>query len=341
MSKQVSLSINDSSQVAEARRRAALFSQDLGFDAVMDNKVNLIITEMASNIVKHASDGEIILSVIESPDNLGLDILAVDKGRGMTNIENCLRDGFSTAGSYGTGLGAIYRLSALFDIYSVINEGTAVFSRVWNKPPASAFSSTAPLGIGAVCLPMTGEDICGDAWAVQQLPERIIVMVADGLGHGPLAAEASKAAVEVFNNSVRRADAAGQLISDIHSALKHTRGAVVAVAEILLESRTVRYAGVGNISGTVINRDSAQRMVSLNGTAGIQVHKIREFTYSWPENSLLVMHSDGLNTRWRLDEVPILQRKQPGIIAGILYRDHCRARDDVAVVVIREAEAGL
>jgi hypothetical protein len=118
-------------------------------------------------------------------------------------------------------------------------------------------------------------------WAVRQLPDHIIVMVADGLGHGPYAAEASQAAVEVFNKSVTRAATAGQLISYIHSALKNTRGAVVAVAEALLESRTVHYAGVGNISGLIIHPAATRHMVSLNGTAGVEVRKILEFTYPW------------------------------------------------------------
>lgn len=341
MSIHACLQVNNSSQVAEARRRTAMFSQDLGFDATMSSKVNLIITEMATNLIKDAAGGEILLRVIESPDSLGLDILALDRGRGIANINDCLRDGFPTVGSYGTGLGAIYRLSALCDIYSVLNQGTAVFSRVWNKLPAPASQSPEPMCIGAICLPMQGENVCGDAWAVHQLPDRIIAMVADGLGHGPYAAEASQAAVEIFNKGVTRAATAGQLISYIHTALKDTRGAVVAVAEVLLESRTVHYAGVGNISGLIIHSTAARHMVSLNGTAGVEVRKIKEFTYPWPENALLVMHSDGLTTRWRLDDVPILQRKPPGIIAGILYRDHVRARDDVAVVVIGETEAIL
>ncbi|MGZ8162874.1 MAG: ATP-binding SpoIIE family protein phosphatase [Methylobacter sp.] len=341
MSIQACLQLRDSSQVAEARRQTAKFSQELGFDAAMDSKVNLIITEMATNLLKHAGGGKILLRGIESPGSLGLDILALDRGQGIANINDCLRDGFSTAGSYGTGLGAIYRLSAHCDLYSVINQGTAVFSRVWNKPPHPSSPSPEPMCVGALCLPMPGEEVCGDAWAVHQLPDRIIAMVADGLGHGPYAAEASQAAVEIFNKSVTRAATAGQLISYIHSALKDTRGAVVAVAEILLESRTVRYAGVGNISGLIITPDASRHMVSLNGTAGGQVRKIQEFTYPWPENALLVMHSDGLTARWHLDDVPILQRKHPGLIAGVLYRDHFRGRDDAAVVVIKEAESTL
>lgn len=327
--------------MAEARRQAARFSQAAGFDAAMESKVNLIISEMATNLIKHAAGGEILLRVIENKDSQGLDILALDRGPGIAHINDCLRDGFSTAGSYGNGLGAIYRLSAYCEIYSVLNQGTAVFSRLWNKAPASFAPAPEPISFGGVCVPMPGEELCGDAWAVRQLPDRIIAMMADGLGHGPYAAEASQAAVEVFNKNAARGATAGQLLSYMHSALKSTRGAVIAVAEILPASRLVRYAGVGNISGLIIHPEAGCHMVSLNGTAGGPVRKIQEFIYPWPENALLVMHSDGLATHWRLDELPVLQRKHPGLIAGILYRDYFRGRDDAGVVVIKEAESTL
>ena len=74
-------------------------------------------------------------------------------------------------------------------------------------------------------------------------------------------------------------------------------------------------------------------MVSYNGTVGHEVRKIREFTYLWPKGGLLVMHSDGLGTQWRLDRYPGLIARHPSLIAGVLYRDFNRGRDDVTVLV--------
>src|SRR5262249_37493236 len=141
-----------------------------------------------------------------------IELLALDKGPGINNVAQCIRDGYSTAGSPGTGLGAGIRTSSLSDIYSVFGIGTAGFARIHSPPSshspvssvASLHSQTQPpsfpdLDVGAVCLPKPGEEVCGDAWAADQRPGRLLLIVADGLGHGPDAAAAAQKAVQVFH----------------------------------------------------------------------------------------------------------------------------------------------
>jgi serine phosphatase RsbU (regulator of sigma subunit) len=253
----------------------------------------------------------------------------------MANVAQCLRDGYSTAGSSGTGLGAVSRLAGAFDIYSAPDRGTAVFARVGNN----GSHARDRLETGGINVPARHEIVCGDAWMARHTAAGGTVMVADGLGHGLLAAEAAAEASRLFVGSwnnptdyLQRAD----------GALRKTRGAAVAMAQIDLDRAEGRYVGVGNIAGTIIGGDGVggtRSLVSHNGTVGVEVRKIQEFVYPWGADALLVMHSDGLTSRWRLEEYPGLVVKHPGLIAGVLYRDHTRGSDDVTVVVARERAA--
>ena len=327
------LRVEESSQVGEARRLAASMGRDLGLDEVCVEHVSIVVTELATNMVKHAGGGDLILRALPVAETSGLEALSLDRGPGIGNVGESLRDGYSTTGGPGMGLGAVQRLSSLFDIYSSPGLGTAVLSRIRRQPPPAS-AQARPLEVGVVCLPVTTEEACGDAWALHQTRERTLIMLADGLGHGQYAAEASAAAVDIFDNYSKNSPA--EMIERMHAAMRSTRGAAVAVTEMLWDRRILRYAGVGNISGRIFSGDAVRNMVSHNGTVGMEARKIEEFTYPWPEDGLLVLHSDGLATHWNLDGYPGLRGRNPALIAGVLFRDHNRVRDDSTVVVIRE-----
>ena len=110
---------------------------------------------------------------------------------------------------------------------------------------------------------------------------------------------------------------------------------MAGVAEIDLVQNCVRYAGVGNISGVIVSNGSSRHLVSTNGTVGHDVRKVQEFSYPFPDNALLVLHSDGLTSHWNMDAYPGLIVKPPSLIAGVLYRDFQRGNDDVTVVAAR------
>jgi anti-sigma regulatory factor (Ser/Thr protein kinase) len=329
----VAVAVTEASQVGEARRAAAALVGQLGFDATEAGKVALVVTEAANNLAKHATGGELLLGAVEREGVTGIQVLALDRGPGMADLGRCLRDGFSTAGTPGTGLGAITRLSSLFDIHSAAHVGTAVLARLWSGP-LPAGPAAPGLEVGAVSLPRPGERVCGDAWAVEQGPGRSLFLVTDGLGHGPLAAEAAREAVRVFRECAHLDPAA--ILDLIHGALRSTRGAAVAVVEVNRANEQVRCAGVGNISGTILAAGASRCLVSHNGTVGHALHKVQEFTYPFPAGALLVLHSDGLATSWRLDRYPGLAARHPSLVAGVLYRDFKRGRDDVTVVVAHD-----
>ncbi|HEY9727420.1 MAG TPA: ATP-binding SpoIIE family protein phosphatase [Chroococcales cyanobacterium] len=333
MNHSIALPISEPSQAGEARRTAVVFASRLGFNETQRGKVALVVTEVANNLVRHAQDGVLLLQALEQSGIAGVEIIALDKGPGINNLDECLRDGFSTGGTPGNGLGAIERLSALFDIHSVPSVGTAILSRFWASPlPQDRPQDT--LNLGTVCLPKTGEEVSGDTWASTQNDRVHLLLVADGLGHGHLAAQASLEAARVFRENAHQSPK--EIMEAAHAALRSTRGAAVAIAAINFERQVLHFAGIGNIAGTIITPAGNSNLVSHNGTVGHEVRKIQEFTYPWSSGGLLVMHSDGLKSQWRLDRYPGLFAKHPSLIAGVLYRDFNRGRDDVTVLVARE-----
>ena len=334
--KMLVLPVTEISQVAEARRAGTGLADQLAFDEADIGTIALIVTEAATNLAKHATGGEILLYALQSGDVGGIQVLALDKGPGIANAAQALRDGYSTTGSPGTGLGAMERLATLFDIHSVPGAGTVLLARLWSKP----LSNIRPpsLEVGALSLPKPGEVVCGDRWAVAWFPDRTLILVADGLGHGPGAAEAAMEAVQTFHERAALAPVA--IVESIHAALRSTRGAALAVTEIAPSQEAIRFAGVGNISGVVLSSEGSRQMVSHNGTAGHSARRIQEFTYPWSSDALLVLYSDGLVSHLHPERYPGLLKHNPDLIAATLYRDYTRGRDDVTVVVAREHQIG-
>jgi anti-sigma regulatory factor (Ser/Thr protein kinase) len=334
--------VTESSRVSEARRTALSLAEQLGFDETKAGKVALAITEAATNLLKHAGGGEIVLRIFgPGGNNLGLEFLALDKGPGIKNIGESLRDGQSTAGTAGNGLGAIARLSDAFDLYSQPGKGTAIHAQFWQRsavrPNIQPAGSSSLLDVGGLSVALEGEQISGDAWSYCATPGGMAVFVADGLGHGPLAESAAREAVRAFEKASFRPPA--ELLEIVHQATRSTRGAAVAVASIDLGENVVRFSGIGNIAGVLIASDESRHMVSMNGIIGHQVRTFREFTYPWREGALMVLHSDGLSTRWDFGAYPGLAQKPCALMAGVLYRDLARARDDATAVVVRRNSA--
>jgi anti-sigma regulatory factor (Ser/Thr protein kinase) len=328
---QVLIQIDDRSQVGEARRAAVQMAQSLAFDATQEGKIALAVTEAATNIVKHAGDGKIVLAPLLRGASVGMELLALDRGPGIANLGASLRDGYSTAGTMGGGLGALSRLSSSFDVYSQPGLGTALRMEIWatqlTPPPDQEIE------VGAVCLPKKGEDVAGDGWRLESSGDYRTILVVDGLGHGPNAAVAARAATDAF--AARPTATPAELMQICHGALAATRGAAGAAARVAMTKRRGTYAGIGNISCRVESADERRQLVSHGGTLGHVMRRVQEFEFAFPAGALLILHSDGLVTRWTSADYPGLASKHAGLIAGVLYRDHDRGRDDVTVVVLK------
>ncbi|HEU4852142.1 MAG TPA: ATP-binding SpoIIE family protein phosphatase [Telluria sp.] len=331
-SRQLAFPLAEQTQVAAVRRAAQEIAVRSGFDDIAAGQVALMVTEAATNILKHAGHGEILLRPLGICDSSGIEIIAIDNGPGMRDLAGNMADGTSSAGSYGVGLGAMRRMASEFDVYTAPGKGTVLHMRAWAGPAPHNPS----LLVGLVCLPMAGETDCGDSWAVACAPTEAMLMVADGLGHGTLAADASQAATHALANKPHQSPAA--VLEDAHGLMRSTRGAAVAVAQIDMHEETLRFAGVGNIAAHVFNGAERKQMISHNGIVGSNMRKLQEFSIAWNAGAMLILHSDGLGSRWDLDQYPGLVMHHPSVIAAVLYRDFSRGRDDVAVLVARDQQ---
>ena len=338
MAGSVRIVVEERSQTAEARRIARAMAEKIGLDQDQVERVAIVVTEASTNLLKHASGGEILVrSTGEDDPNAHpeLEILVLDRGPGMANPNQCLQDGFSTGGSPGQGLGAIARLSAESDCYSDVGRGTALLAR-WIAPGSqeTVTAHSAALRIGAVNVNKPGQEVCGDSWGVEQNENECVVLVADGLGHGLEAQAASLEAVRMLHVNPNLPP--GELLDRVHLALA-VRAALRSVwRESTVRKGTLTFAGVGNVSAQIYSGAQAgQHLVSINGTAGHQVQRIREFTYPWPADGMLVMHSDGLSTNAGLEKHSGLALHDPSLIAAVLYRDFTRRNDDATVVVAK------
>lgn len=318
--------VTDTSRVAEIRRAAATLCHNEGLSETLAADAALVATEICTNLLKHARGGEIFLSALSERTGPGLELLAIDRGPGMADVDRCLADGYSSAQSSGTGLGAIARLSQEFDVYSEPGKGTILVAQIRREALPSS-------EIGAVLKPIAGEEVAGDLWAVSERDRGPAIIVADGLGHGLMAARAAAEAISAFRRSTEAAPVS--ILNHVHSSLRGTRGAAVVIASMDRGGHTVRYSGIGNISGIIVQADRPTAMVSHNGTAGYQSPRLQEFSYTFADDALIVMHSDGLASSWNLDSHPGLRRRHPSIVAGALYRDAARQRDDLCVVVVK------
>jgi anti-sigma regulatory factor (Ser/Thr protein kinase) len=312
--------IDDGTQVGEARRAAQSLA-NFEFTAEIAGKVAIVATELANNLLRHAGGGELLIQMMGTAEESALELLAVDKGPGMQDVALCMRDGYSTGGTPGTGLGAVRRLASEFDIFSHAGEGTVVLAR---------FGRSDLHRHGAINVALEGEIESGDAWYIERGSGGTALMIVDGLGHGTFAAEAARVGIEAFAASPFSSPQ--ETMVRANALMSRTRGGAGACA--LVHEGRVSYAGIGNISGVLVSPGKSQGLVSHNGTLGMGNRRAQQFEYACEPGALLVMHSDGVSARWNVRDRADLLACHPAVIAGVIYRDHGRGRDDATVVVV-------
>lgn len=321
-----SIAITDRSSVGEARRAAVSAAQSLGFDSEQRSNVGIVATEAANNVVLHAQSGELLICPFKDQDALWLDLIALDSGPGIRDIGRAMEDGYSTIGTAGQGLGAINRLSDTSSLFSLPGKGTAYWSRFKNG------QSTVASSAGVVNIPMKGESSAGDSYLVLEQGTRRLYMMVDGLGHGSGATEAATEAVAIVRGNAALPIA--EIFLRAHNALKKTRGAAMSIAIVDSQQQTLAYAGIGNISATLVNGVSSRSLVSQNGTLGAVMPRTPlEHSYAFEQNTLLVMFSDGLSSKSSLLGYMGYASRPVPLLAGLLYRDFARRRDDATVMV--------
>lgn len=333
--------LQDRSFASLAKRDLQRMAEKLGFSATDVGKLNIIVAELISNLLKHTPQGGELLAKPIGEE--GIEIICFDQGPGMSDTHRMMRDGTSTSGTFGEGLGAIKRLSSEFDIYAQPGLGTVILSRLYKAPVTDAVLHPAKkFKVAAVMVAKTFEKYCGDNFAVIENGNDCYLIVLDGLGHGVNANEASSLAVRTFEKNYAL-EPCGSLRL-IHDSIRKTRGAVGSVVHISTTKNEIAYCGIGNISGKLysgyganLSNVASRNLISYNGTIGHNIPNTFHLQrIDWSGASLLVMHSDGIKTRWDLGKYPNLHRHDPSIIAAVIFRDYCRQTDDSLVLVAQQ-----
>lgn len=334
-------SIPDKSYASLAKRDITRLAESFTLSPAEVGKVNVIAAEMISNLTKFSpSGGDILVRQVGKPLQ-GIELVCLDNGPGMAEPHRMLEDGVSTQGTAGEGLGAIKRLSDVFDIFSQTGVGTVILSRLLRKKPrpASHLDSSA-FEVGCIIVPMPSEVDCGDGYAVIEKGHDLYLLALDGLGHGTQAHQASNQAVEFFCNT-SEADPS-QVLKMIHEHIRRTRGAVGLMAHISSSAKRMNYCGIGNIAGKLFSAESGsvgntyKNVMSYNGILGHNIPTtINNQQHAWGSNKLLVLHSDGLKSRWDLNKYPQLHRHHATTIAAVLYKENDRHTDDTLVLVCK------
>lgn len=323
------LRLEEASGVGTTRRAATALGTRLGLSQSRRDELAIVVTELATNIVNHVGHGTIVLRPALEIVGPGIDVLSIDDGPGIRAVRAAVRDGTSTAGTLGVGLGAVVRLADRCDVYTQRGIGTVVLVTISEQRTA-----TAPPRTAALIRPLTGETESGDAWAIVQ--ERGIrrLLLVDGLGHGPLAARAAQQATRTFAQ-LPIAATVTTVLEAIHRDLAATRGAAAAVVRIVLATGEVTFAGAGNVSTFIVGGERRETLLSAPGILGHQIRHVREITAHADAEAAVVMHSDGLSEKWSMDDYPNVLSFPPDMLAGALMRDVATRRDDAGVLVSR------
>jgi anti-sigma regulatory factor (Ser/Thr protein kinase) len=317
--------VDDISAVGACRTAAVAMAASLGFPPARASEFALAVTEAASNLHKHAVDGAMLIRICRDATVPGIEMITIDAGPGVHDVDAAMRDGHSTAGSLGVGLGAIQRLADFCDVYSATGHPTVLAARFWPRP-----QPYLPECAGLI-RPITGETECGDAFAAARTGDVLTGVLCDGLGHGPLAARAAGEAVRVVLADPGSPPAT--LIERAHRRLSSTRGGALAIVQ--LTGQSVRFAGLGNIAGWIVSDGGRSGLVSVPGIAGHQARSIRTFDYQLPRGGAVVLHSDGLTSKWDVRVLPRLEARDPLVIAATLLAEAGVHRDDAGILVLK------
>ena len=331
------LQLDELSGAGAARRAAERLAQQIGLPPARVAEVGLAVTELATNAHLHAGGGAILLRSVRAGTSAAVEVVAMDSGPGIADIGIARRDGHSTAGTLGIGLGMVTRLADRFDIASSPGHGTVLAARFEadrRSRATLAADASGPPAAG-ITRALSGEQVCGDAYAVRRDGPRISLMVCDGSGHGPLAAAAARKAVQAFTDSTAPVSPPEVALHRIHQALTGSRGAAVAIAELDPDAHRLRFVGIGNIAGTLVGAGERHGLVSMGGIVGYREPAMRTFEHPLPADAVVILHSDGVSRRWNCHQVDQLLSGTPLVIAATLLRDAGIHHDDACVLVGR------
>ncbi len=331
----VIIPIKSDIDVFGARREGRRMAEEIGFNSSNKASVEIAISELASNIIKHAVSGKISITPIQG----GLEIISDDCGQGIEDVEKALKAGKSTKG-LGIGLSGVKRVMDQMEIISEKGKGTKIIVRKWKTIPSHLFMPKQDYNLpidglmkyGVISIPALGSEVNGDAYVIREFDKKVLIAVIDALGHGERAYPVSQEAADYVQKNYMQSLSA--LIEGCHKVLRRTRGAVIGIISVDTERAKLTYSGVGNIGIKITGRSSV-KPISVPGIVGHNFRKLLEQEFPYSKGDTIFIYSDGISDKFDPWE-PELKGREPQAIAEQIVRKAGKATDDHTIVVARE-----
>lgn len=324
--------IDDRSLIAFIKREIHNLALQLGFTPHRAAETDIIVAELTSNLIKYANGGELLYRANFTGEYNEIEIYCLDKGIGFENVAKIMNDGYSSSNTLGHGLGSIKRLSNDFQIYSMKNWGCVQYVRICEKPELQLPPLKNGLNYTTIAVNYPGEKLCGDGYYIKQTTKGFQIFVGDGLGHGESANEAVEAAIKAFRQTIETQPS--EILRDIHSKVKKTRGLVATIASVDYKSETWSICGIGNINTRIYNGLENKTYTPYNGIIGHNIPRtLNNTVVPYKRHQIIIMHSDGLRTKWSLNDLTSIFKQSPAIIASALYKENIRGTDDATILV--------
>ncbi|MDB5118924.1 MAG: Stage sporulation family protein [Sphingobacteriales bacterium] len=326
----ISFRADDRSYFAILKKGIHKQAVDSGYSANKIAQIDIIVSELTSNLHKHASGGEILFANIQESSKEYLEIISIDNGPGINDLPRMLQDGVSTTKTLGQGLGSLKRLSDTFDIYTQRDWGTIALSRVYKDSAASRINTD--FEIKSIIVSKPGETVSGDGTYYKVTKDYFKILVADGLGHGPEANRAVNEAVNAFK--VCPFHTPVEILRFLHAAILKTRGIVGTIIIYNFNDKTWSVAGIGNIACKLMNGLSYKNVMSYNGIIGHNIpNRMDNQSFSQDDYFQFMACSDGLKSRWEAAKYNSIHKCDPTILAAAIYKDYARKTDDMSIVI--------
>ncbi|SHH64917.1 ATP-binding protein [Flavobacterium defluvii] len=324
--------IDDRSLIAFIKREIHNLALQIGFTPHRAAETDIIVAELTSNLMKFANGGELLYRAHLQDDQNQIEIYCLDNGIGFENVAKIMNDGYSSSNTLGHGLGSIKRLSNDFQIYSMKNWGCVQYVKICEKPEYIVPPFQSGLNYSTIAVNYPGEKLCGDGYYIKQSRKGFQIFVGDGLGHGESANEAVELAIKIFRQSVEFQPA--EILREIHTKVKKTRGLVATIVSVDYTSQVWNICGIGNINTRIYTGLENKTYTPYNGILGHNIPRTLSSTIvPYKKHQIIIMHSDGLRTRWHLNEFTSIIKQNPGIIASSIFKQNIRGTDDATIFV--------
>lgn len=330
----ISFNIEDRSYLSILKREVHRLSVQCKLSEKRIAEIDIVVAEIGSNIIKYGGGGEVLVMLTDTP-HPAIEVIGIDNGPGIADLNRMMQDGVSTSNTLGHGLGAMKRLADFLQIYSVKGWGTIVLSRFLLKP-VEPFPPKPGPEIRTLLVAKPGERVCGDSYYVQPDRAGIRVFLGDGLGHGIEANKAVNTAVNAFRYCML--PDLGEILRQIHDDVKRTRGLVGTIAVYSNKTKSWKICGIGNIHTRMLTAAVSRTYLPYNGILGHNIPRTineQEIEHSPGKDQILILCSDGIKTRWDMMRYPGIFRYDMSILATAIYKDNARKTDDMSVVIVK------